>query len=468
MNNLKTLSDPNDRFEWERSSYKDRSIPFDLRSMAASCLRMDEIVDEIYDSCNMADRVKYKYGRAEYNAMISDKVIIRMILWHAYKAMKVDVDYYVSISMNKNHYRSDSIENPYKISEKICDIVHFLHEHNIIQFSIGYFFPKKSRYTRIRATLVLAADFNTLPHDLGEIELQQLPIKYKSKESGKRIRDYSLDGDAEILEICDIVTEYNEKITYHKISISGSTKPFYRYRDKRGVVNLIDLNKRYITAIVFVDDNEMTYYHRMHKPFWQYLPKKHRQYLLIDDMPTKELDYTAQILNIVASMHGVQLNQHPYAIDVGLGNISESSAKFVVKKATVIMLNCNSIESALQAFRGSISSNDEVWSEIKRCKIDASLEDIAIAEIFEKILNKYPFLREHSFKGQGLTLFKHDAAVARNIMRRFLLADKVVLPIHDGFIVKQDDVDFLYDAMINAWDDRFSTKIEIKDEKFDD
>lgn len=58
----------------------------------------------------------------------------------------------------------------------------------------------------------------------------------------------------------------------------------------------------------------------------------------------------------------------------------------------------------------------------------------------------------------------HDAEIARNIIQKFLDVDKVILPIHDGFIAKQSDESFLESTMKQVWFDKFGTNIPIKRE----
>jgi hypothetical protein len=65
-------------------------------------------------------------------------------------------------------------------------------------------------------------------------------------------------------------------------------------------------------------------------------------------------------------------------------------------------------------------------------------------------------------QGIGKQLFMHDAEIARRIIQTFLDAGKVVLPIHDGFVAKKSDEDFLQESMRCVWFETFGTKIRIK------
>ena len=60
--------------------------------------------------------------------------------------------------------------------------------------------------------------------------------------------------------------------------------------------------------------------------------------------------------------------------------------------------------------------------------------------------------------------FSHDSEIARSIMKAFIALNKVVLPIHDGFVVAEEDCDLLHQTMSDAWSEKFGTKICIKKE----
>jgi hypothetical protein len=68
------------------------------------------------------------------------------------------------------------------------------------------------------------------------------------------------------------------------------------------------------------------------------------------------------------------------------------------------------------------------------------------------------------FKKLGKDIFAIDADIARRIIRRCLDVDKLVLPIHDGFVVAESDKEFLRSAMESSWKDLFDTDIGIEEE----
>jgi len=99
---------------------------------------------------------------------------------------------------------------------------------------------------------------------------------------------------------------------------------------------------------------------------------------------------------------------------------------------------------------------------IKAAKV--KLTDAWLGQIAENIIRHHPFLKDHMFNNKGKCLFMMDADIAREITHTFLQNNKVVLPIHDGFIAAKEDRDFLEETMQSVWKNKFGTSITIKEE----
>jgi len=462
---------PDERFEWERLQDKNDCIFFDKKSMADSCVRLDELVEELYTILDVENYTNFSYTASKVAQASKDKTIIRMVLWHLYLANQGHPDQYVAISLRSDTFKYCNIYNPYKICKRISPILHKMHENGLIDFHSGFMNPKTSKFTRIRSSLCLAEKLNGLPHDLTEISNAVQPIIFKNRKSKKVIGDFLDMSDNDVVDAKNTVIEYNKMMAYHRIRLKGHQHSRFFWKDSTGRNHVSHLDRRFLYSVVHVDVDvdvgASLLYFRMHGPSWQGMPKRFRQNLLIDDAETIELDYTAQILNIAASLSGIQLGQDPYNINIGLGNISYKSNKAIMKKAIVIMLNCDSESSAVKALRSSIQDDSELLDEVRSCIVNFKMTELIVSNFFKKIIENYPFLEELSFRSMGLSLFKLDAEIARRIIQRHLDADKVILPIHDGFVVKKEDEDFLLDAMRGSWAERFNTTIGVKKENSD-
>ena len=181
-----------------------------------------------------------------------------------------------------------------------------------------------------------------------------------------------------------------------------------------------------------------------------------RCHILIDNCPTIELDYSAQVLNIVASLAGVQLQGDGYDIDLGLGHLKAGFQRDFVKALTVVMLNAGSRASAFKAMRQKYKSDTSYRNA------GIILTNDFLAACLETILKKHPFLHPYIASGQGKKIFLIDSDIARQIIARSVEANFVVLPIHDGFICKAANEHQLQAIMQEVWYQRFGTTTPIK------
>ena len=88
----------------------------------------------------------------------------------------------------------------------------------------------------------------------------------------------------------------------------------------------------------------------------------------------------------------------------------------------------------------------------------------AVLGFIGQIVKAHPFLKSYLFKKLGKDIFSIGADIARGIIRRCLDVDKLVLPIHDGFVVAESDKEFLRSAMEASWKEFFDTDIGIDEE----
>jgi hypothetical protein len=227
---------------------------------------------------------------------------------------------------------------------------------------------------------------------------------------------------------------------------------------KEDEIRIARTTKKTLTAIYHADQPGTLTYGRIHGAWWQSIPSRYRRDILIDGEETIELDYSAQVPHIVAGLAGIQLTGDPYTLPLEIPFISAETKREVVKAVVVVALNASDRKSLLRGVRGKI--HDLPWES----RSGLNLTDKSLEPIIDAVLEALPYLEPYLLKGQGKQLFMHDAEIAQRIIQTFLDAGKVVLCIHDGFIVKKRDEHFLRETMHSVWFEMFGTTIPIKTE----
>ena len=76
-------------------------------------------------------------------------------------------------------------------------------------------------------------------------------------------------------------------------------------------------------------------------------------------------------------------------------------------------------------------------------------------------IDQYPFMADHLGSDQGIKLMHTDSQIATHIINGFVTNNKPILPIHDSFIVKADDAEYLGTLMMRDIENVVGDWIEI-------
>jgi hypothetical protein len=446
--------------EWDRSMDKENFINFDLEASPKSNSIFTAFVEKIYDDYNckvlIVPKTKAKIKTARSNIM----KCLRSLVWQLYRAQAFNLDWYLAISMSSNTYYLKNPQNPYQISRKILDIIRHLVESKHLSLDIGFLDhnTKKSRLSRIRPTIDFMNRLHGLPRNLKSDLRLPVSVLVRNRGSKKNLETDNTIIDEDYLNANDVITRYNEFISKKHIHFSSDSPEDHIWTDKNNRDHKVDLDKKFLHAVIHRDLDGSLSYFRMHGAFWQSLPSVYRWDIQIDREKTICLDYSAQIINIVGSISDTQIPKDAYNIDLGYPSIPSDLSRIIVKYAVMIFTNSDSKRKAYNGLRNNIRS------ELKGKKFPEKLNNKFFDHIYACIINKYPFFEQYMFHSGGSLVFKNDAKIARMIMTIFLDHDKAILPIHDGFIVAEGDCDFLHKAMEDVWLERFGTTIEIKKE----
>lgn len=447
------------RFEHERLRDKNFCIQYDKSSLAGPCTALDNLIHEYFVRCGLRQLLPKKSAKAIKSAEQRIKKHLRSLFWHFYLAMGIDDDCYVRISLRAGSYCKTDPQNPHNITIEICEVVKALELNSFIERRNG--FNDKtggggSTETRIRPYLSLLDDLKTLPKDISEDFVEPAPVSIRKGVPINLEEHSALHLD----RMKRTITAYNEFMRSHKVVMPKAVNGELLFSDWRGKKRSVATIKTSVTACYHADQPKRLTYGRIHGAWWQNIPSTYRKHILIDGQDTIELDYSAQVVHIVAGFEGIQLTGDPY--EIALPDFGRCAARTLIKSIILVIVNSSGEEkSAFKAIRS------KVYEARKKKKIelpDIRLTDAFLKTVLNQVLAKHPFLEKYAMKGIGKDLFMHDAEIARQIIQTFLDAGKVVLPIHDGFVVKQSDKDLLRETMERVWFEMFGTTIPIKTE----
>jgi hypothetical protein len=443
-------------FEHERSTNKEFCIPYDKKSMAGHSTALDQMVNEYFLYGGLKVLLPKKSPKTAITAEARIKRELRSLFWHFLQAMRVHNDCYVRICLREISYRKSLTDNPHGISREIGKVVSALEECGAITRCKGFLDRRsgKSKQTRIRPRQLLLDDLKTLPTDIVEDFVEPSPVSIRKGIVG------TLDhaSEAHLTRMENTIARQNEVLRRHSITLPCAKNGYLTFLDKDDEQRCVKVTGKSVCAIYHADTPDKFSYGRIHGGMWQRIPSRYRHQLCIDGEQTFELDYSAQVVHIVAGLSGIQLTDDPYTLALDIPYISAKTQREIVKTVVVVALNASDRKSLVRGVRGKIRKLP--WET----RSSLSLTDKSLEPIIDAVLNALPYLEPYVLQGKGKHLFMHDAEIARQIIHTFLDAGKVVLPIHDGFVVKRSDREFLWETMERVWFEMFGTTIPIKAE----
>ena len=178
---------------------------------------------------------------------------------------------------------------------------------------------------------------------------------------------------------------------------------------------------------------------------WQNVPKLEREKFMANDEPMVELDYKSIHPSLLYAEKHLPVPSDCYDID--------KCKREHVKLAVVILINSETIQSAVMALAAEIENQER---ERKALKLLTSTEEIPGYQInearrlIEAVKIHHKVISESFHSGAGTRLQRIDSAIAEAVWWTMYNRGIVVLPVHDSFIVQASKANELEQLMMEA------------------
>jgi hypothetical protein len=254
------------------------------------------------------------------------------------------------------------------------------------------------------------------------------------------------DDNPSIIRMRQVVESYNELMLRHHVDVASLRKiPYIRehLNDEGEITNevvRIGAEHMFTYRVFGRGDTRFRKHGRWYGGFWQQLPKKSedlRRDIYIDGEPTDEIDFSGLHPTLLALEHGKVLQGDKY--DLGrqvLDHIRMREQRSIVKELVLIAINAKSKRAAYYAYTNRHA--------------DKSLDHAQLDQLLAAFIEKYPFLKTELCSDRGIDLMFTDSQITEAVIQRFVEHDKPILPIHDSYIVKRKDRQFLKLVMKDA------------------
>ena len=410
--------------------------------------KSDLIIDRLITK-GMAQRTKEDLKRTTQQILSA--------LYSAYTSLPKDTTS-VSISLTSGHYSGTlySFRMVQRIYECLSDL-------KWIKSEKGSEYKKKITRMWASGELSLAFDellFTWIPQKpkpknaLVVLRNFEHPESKTKKGRGKKT-DLSVPETAEVNQYRSDLYRYNQFLLKHCISLrlddenlnTLATEMINKPKEDRETweteeerVNCLDIRRLQLRRIFSRGSLEQG--GRFYGGWWQSLPEIHRPHITINGKTTIEIDFSTIALRILYAQQGIQVDLERDLYDIGLEDWSGDSDP----RRKPIKTYVNAI---LNDERGNYRLNDQ-----KQKLIGISHQDL-----HKKVLTYHEPISHLFNSGIGLHTQFIDSLIAERVMLRMMEEDKLVLPIHDSFIVNVANAVRLLAAMLSVFEEIMKAEI---------
>lgn len=363
---------------------------------------------------------------------------LAVLLANLIAAMHRDWDPWIAVSRNKIDYQR-RYTSPLVNYNALRTAMDALRDLGYLDFRRGFRPPPGN--TGFRTRMKPSDRFVRLVRNLGASNVRIFSVVDERetivvKDSHGRFLDY--EDTPQTFGMRAAIEAYNRQLVQSRIALAEDLP-----------VAGIDFAQNRVYRVFF--DRYLTEGGGFYGPWWTSCAKEIRSYITIDDQPTIELKFEAQVANQVYARQGFTCfdalgDEDPYKMP-GSDDFPREFGKLVFQ----ILLNCYSEAHALVA--------------LIRSDINAQLDDRQLryqpAEVLRAMEEKHEEVADQFLSGIGPKLQMEAAAIAENVIRNGLDRSITVLLAQDGFIVAREHEHWLRAAMATAWAETYSDAVGV-------
>lgn len=389
---------------------------------------------------------------------------IRMVVMDLYQAWRVDPTQYLTYSRGENEYRGGTRYNKLRIKyNALKKTVDALRGEGYIEHHIGgYFFNEQaggsygftSRVRAARKLIRFIVAHKVRPSMISRCEDQELivkraaPVEVKAgKKTIKVKRDIEYEDEpVAINRMRKRLVAYNDLLNRTYVDVDDDHLTLDERKELRQY--RLDLSRKKVHRVF--NNDSWTQGGRFYGAWWMDCPKILRKHVIIDGLPTVELDYSGMHVHLLYAIEKINYaaeGEDPYTLD---GYPNRGLNKYVF----LIAINAETEEDCVKG----------VWKRLidkKKLKEYGISKPDQILDVLLAIKAKHSRIAQYIASGYGVKLQYIDSCIADKVTTYFTKRNIPILTVHDSFICTQLDEMVLLDVMKTAYVSELSKLVDI-------
>lgn len=180
---------------------------------------------------------------------------------------------------------------------------------------------------------------------------------------------------------------------------------------------------------------------RFYGGWWQNIPSKLREKIIINTDYTVEIDYSGLHIYLLYALKGINfadLDMEPYIYSK---DNDPNNYRPIMKTLLLAAINSKTEDECIKAVRYEINMNKDAYPD----------EIPDLIEIYKKFKEYHSDISDMFCSKSGLMLQRWDSTIAEYIVNKLTEERIPVLVVHDSFICSKKEEAYLYDLMIEAY-----------------
>lgn len=405
------------------------------------------------------DRVEKRKKAIRAADLTNRKILLRTLMANAFRCFYHRAPSSVAFLRKASAYSDKPIWLSGKALERTTDL---LAEADLLKLKIGFGTPngsgRASTFDVTHKLVSIAFESGVTEQSLTkEVRFENLVQLVTSKKSGKK--PISFEPTDETLEWASRLQRFNEFLRCQELKVTefedgwkawleclnsdGQLKGMPYYRPETFATDLFrKFNNGEPNCASFLEGG------RLYGGWWQSAPKEVRRTIQINGKPTLELDYSSHHLRMLYNQRGLNPDGDLYRLEA-IVEFERDQGEDIgtyrpgIKAHTQALINCG--------------PNGRPWT----CELEES-ERVPAGWDRRKIVNmieeRHKPISDVFKTGAGLRLQRLDSDLALDVVMTLMEEGVVSLPVHDSFIVNEDNGDRLHSLMEELYFNRFGFK----------
>ena len=367
----------------------------------------------------------------------------------------------LGVSRTRSQYSPSSRYNSLHISFKLVEVIDALLEQGFIDQHLGTegagkvtrIWPLQPMIDHFKAAAF--SEFMIGTHEKRETVIlnSKEVIKGEDLEHSVQLKTakpipYEDSEDDRIEPTRDLLRRYNTLLSRTHIDLGCEEQPEllteqYNRATKEHELRRVSLSQRnkFVRRVFYRGDWNLG--GRYHGGWWQQIPSRYRQHILIDGGHTIEVDYSGFHIALAYATEGHQPPPDPYNFPILVPELTPQQQRPDIKLLALTALNADSRKAAFAAFRDQRNRDQRNTPKEDR----VSYTDDLLNQLLDTFLEGHEPIRHYLCTDKGVELMAIDGNITTKIIKHFTDQKIPILTVHDSYILSSEHERELMEVM---------------------